>query len=69
MDVVGFSHIEKYLKERVIPVLEDAKKVMRSHMQWFNPEWLQGRYGTPSDVKFYQWLTEYNTKYRSTDKG
>jgi hypothetical protein len=59
MDVVGFSHIDDYLKQRVFPTLEDAKRVLTPLVNVFNPEWLVKEYGEPSDSKFDEWLTEF----------
>ena len=65
MDVVSFDHIEKYVEQRIFPTLNDARQTLASHMQIFNPEWLQHQYGESSDPVFMAWLEDFRSSSAS----
>jgi len=60
MDVVSFDSIGIYLQTRVFSLLNEASEALRSHIQFFDPKWLNQQYGESSDPEFLSWLQDRN---------
>jgi hypothetical protein len=69
MDVVDFNHLDTYLKERIFPSIEDARKAISEHAGVFDPEWLVAQFGQPSDATFNKWMSEFKAEFRSSRKS
>jgi hypothetical protein len=61
MDVVSFDSLAEYVRQRIVPTLEEAHQAIASNMQFLNPEWLKQEYGESSDAAFTEWLEDFRS--------